>query len=94
MLDDVKAYKILGFNLKQTPSLNVIDDDWFIDTLDTKFLNADGKGLLIIEKKQILKAIKKSKKELILEDRKMYMSILQGLLNDCGDSDYCFYSCI
>jgi len=91
---DVKAYKITSLNLKQTPSLSIVDDDWFVDTLDTRFLNADGKGLLIIEKKQILKAIKKVKKELIQEDKEMYMNILQGLLNDCGNEDYCFYSCI
>jgi hypothetical protein len=91
---DVKAYKITSLNLKQTPSLSIVDDDWFVDTLDTRFLNADGKGLLIIEKKQILKAIKKAKKELIQEDKEMYMNILQGLLNDCGNEDYCFYSCI
>ena len=94
MLKDVKAYKITSLNLKQTPSLSIVDDDWFVDTLDTRFLNTDGKGILIIEKKQILKAIKKAKKEIILEDRVMYMNILQGLLNDCGNEDYCFYSCI
>jgi hypothetical protein len=91
---EVKAYKITSLNLKQTPSLSIIDDEWFVDTLDTRFLDADGRGLLIIEKKQILKAIKKANKEPIPEDKEMYLNVLQGLLNDCGNEEYCFYSCI
>lgn len=94
MLKDVKAYKIINLILQETPSLNIIDDDWFVNTIDTRFLDTDGKGILIIEKKQILKAIKKAKKEIILEDRVMYMNILQGLLNDCGTNEFCFYLCI
>ena len=94
MEDDVKAYKITGFNLKPTPSLSVMDDDWFVDTIDTRFLDTDGKGLLIIKKKQIFKAIKKANKDPILEDREMYLNILQELLNDCGNEEYCFYLCV
>ena len=94
-MSDVLAFKIIDVERSLEPSLNIIDDEWIVDQLDTKFLNFDGKGILIVEKAKIKRLISKLKKENMAdEDKKMYSDILQKLLSDCGEHEYCVYDCI
>jgi len=52
-MSDVMAYKVLNYITKDEPSLNMVDDDDWLQT-DSRYLDSDGKGLLIIEKTKII----------------------------------------
>lgn len=92
MSNDVLAYKILNYVVSDEPSLNMVDDDDWLQT-DSRYLDSDGKGLLIIEKSKILKAMKKAKNEQNPDDKEMYLKVLNKLLLDCNNKEFCVYWC-
>jgi hypothetical protein len=90
---DIQAFHVVDFTLKKESTFNVLDSEWFLDLLDTNLLDAEGKGLLIIEKIKIIKLINKFKKEPNEEDRQMYLQILNQLLEECGENTFVLYLC-
>lgn len=92
-MNDPMAFQIIDYVLKEESSFDLMDNEWFVDTLDTKYLDGDGRGLLIVEKTKITKAINKAKKEKNEDDREMYLQVLNRVLSDFGDKDFVIYWC-
>ena len=93
----IRAYKVMEIKTQTEESFDLWHDWWICDNIPEVYdgLNMDGAGLVSISRQSVLKAIEylKVEKKLTSAEKSEYKKILDEMLQDSEDNDFCQYYC-